>query len=137
MACCLLSSCATSHLQKNSALIQSGVTTREEIQALFGAPGDVIKGPTSETLVFVERGRNAVKGGLIGAAAFGAAVAVPSIALAPFTLGLSLIAIPAAAVVGGIGGAVAGALIENDQAKMLVEIGSDGKVIKSKLVPLK
>lgn len=137
MACCMLSGCATSHIRKNHALIEPGVTTREEVQALFGEPNDVVKGQTSETLVFVERGRSSVKGGLIGASAFGAAVAVPSIALAPFTLGISLIAIPAAAIVGAIGGAVAGAFIEVDKAKMIVEVGPDGKVVKSKFVPLK
>lgn len=87
--------------------------------------------------MYIERGRSAVRGGLIGAAAFSAAVGVPAIALAPFTFGLSLIGIAGAAVIGAIGGAVAGAFIEVDKAKMIVEVGSDGKVVKTQMVPLK
>jgi hypothetical protein len=81
----------------------------------------------SETLVYIDRRRSIGKGALIGGSALAAAVTPWALTVwPPISYGL----IPFMAAVGALSGAVAGIFMRVEHARMLVEIGSDGKVVK-------
>jgi hypothetical protein len=129
----MLTGCATSQLHKDARFIQPGVTTRAEVWDALGPAHRVVQGEASETLHYVERGRNPLKGAYTGAVATGAFTGALIIAdwfVYPPVLLLAPFAIAAAAALGAIGGAVVGSVVKMEFARLEVEVGEDGKVMK-------
>ncbi len=136
----LLSGCATtSRFAQASQQLQLGVTTRDQVVQLLGSPDQVVTQfpeGTSEDFVYMETKRHTRKGAGIGAAILTALVFIPAIILAPLTFGASLLAIPAAAGVGGAVGAAGGSLAKTDWQKLVISFNPAGVVESYRLIPL-
>ena len=104
----------------------------EEVRAKLGAPQYVLdREEGGHTLVYIERKHRVVKcaymGGMMGATYS----MVLALASAPFTFGAGFLAVPLCAVLGTVGGAVVGLFLKMDGARMHVDVGENGKVIKT------
>jgi hypothetical protein len=103
------------------------------VYELVGPPNDTIKRSTSETLVFIERRRSIGRGALIGGSVLAAAITPWALITGP----LNFAVVPFFAIVGALGGAVVGAFVKVDQAKLFVELGDDGRVVRTEIIDLR
>ena len=135
----LLSGCATSkaaRFEKHVQQLQAGVTTKEQVMALFGQPKQYRQNSDgSSDYAYTKARANTIKGATAGTLIMGGLAAVPCIVLAPFTFGASLLWWPALAGLGGVVGGVGGTAVNSPVEILIIHCDKQGVVQNYQVTP--
>lgn len=135
----LLSGCATStaaRFEKHVQQLQTGVTTQEQVIALFGQPKQYRQNSDgSSDSAYTKAKGNTIKGATAGTLIMGGLVAIPCIILAPFTFGASLLWWPVLAGLGGVAGGVGGTAVKSPVEILIIRCDKQGVVQNYQVTP--
>lgn len=130
------SGCARTYVVTNRRLqqLEPQKTTRERVIRVFGQPDKVEpRSPSGETLIYIQRKRQFVKGGVIGALIMGIYWGLAGLAFAGGPAGL--VVVPPAMLLGGAVGAAGGSILVKDISALHVHVDDQDIVESYQIVP--
>ncbi len=111
-------------------------TTKEKVIKIFGDPDRVeARAASGETLVYVQRKRQFVRGGVVGSVLMGLYWGLAGLAFAGGPAGL--VVVPPAMLLGAAAGAVGGGLLVKNISALRVNLNEQNVVENYEIVPTK
>lgn len=117
--------CARTYVvtKKRLEKLEPQQTTKDEVVKIFGQPDSVEpRTPAGETLVYVQRKRSFVQGGVLGAAVMGLYWGLAGLAFAGGPAGL--VVVPPAMLLGGAVGVAGGSILVKDISALRVHLNA-------------